>query len=235
MANESSLALARLPILGPRARLIDVVHEALRDAIAGGVLPPGTRLREAAIAQQYGVSVTPVREAMRRLEREGLVAVSPHRGAMVSVFTARDIANLYEIHEVLQCRAARHAAAAAHCDFAALEALLAAMAAVLDEPDQREFNRLDLAFHRAINDMGGNPQLADLIEQTHRRILSQRIRLAVHLPGRPALSHAQHHELFIAVRTGDADRAEMLTRAHIRSVRDAVVRLLEDGMHEGAA
>lgn len=226
--------LIALPLIGPRARLVDVVYEALRDAIVAGALSPGARLREVALAKHYGVSPTPVREALRRLEREGLVEVSPHKGATVAAFTLHELANLYEIHEILQCRAMRRAAEARDRDFASLVALLAEAEAILGEPDQVEFNRLDLAFHRALNEMGGNAPLAELIEQVHRRIQSARVRDAVYLPGRPAQSHAQHHQLLAAVRDRDADRAEELTSAHIGAVRDAVLGIL-GGTRAGVA
>lgn len=235
MECRSTPELATLPILPARARLVDVVHEALRDAIAGGSLGPGTRLRETALARHYGVSATPVREALRRLERDGLVTVHPHRGAMVATFSPREIANLYEIHEALQSQAVRRAAEASQHDYRQIDELLAKMERVLDEPDQLAFNRLDLAFHRALNELSGNAPLADLIEQVHRRILSQRIRLAVHLPDRPALSHRQHKEMLAAVRAGDADAAEAWTRAHIRSVCAAVLTALDIAERQGAA
>jgi len=221
-----SADLAGLPALGARRRLVDVVSDALRDAIADGMLAPGVRLREVALAERFGVSPTPVREALRRLEREGLVEVDPHRGASVATFDAAEIADLYEVHEVLECRAVRRAAMAGDQDFSRGEALLAAAEGVLTDPDQVGFNRLDLAFHRALNGMGGNAALAELIEQIHRRIQGVRIRCAGHLPDRPVHSHAQHLEILAAVRAQDADRAETLARAHIHSVRDAVLRVL---------
>ncbi|MGH2562462.1 MAG: GntR family transcriptional regulator [Thermomicrobiales bacterium] len=217
-----------LPRLGSRRRLTDVVCDALRDAITDGVLTPGARLREVALATQFDVSPTPVREAIRRLEREGLVEVSPHRGAVVATLSARGLADLYEVHEVLQCHAVRRAAELDHDDFSRLEELLTAAAPVLTRADQIEFNRLDLAFHRALNEMSGNSPLADFIEQVHRRIQTARIRCAVHLPDRPARSHAQHEQILRAIRNRDADRAEALTRAHIRTVRDAVQTVLDE-------
>ena len=226
--------LTGLPVLGARRRLTDVVSDALREAISDGMLAPGSRLREVALAKHFGVSPTPVREALRRLEREGLVVLDPHRGATVVAFGTDDIADLYEIHEILECRAVRRAASAPR-DVAPLEAIMAEAERVLADPDQIEFNRIDLAFHRTLNALGGNAPLAELTEQIHRRIQGVRIRSAGHLPGRPALSHAQHRELLDAVRAGHADRAEALARAHIRSVRDAVIRVLAAASHENVA
>ena len=227
--------LAGLRVLGARRPLADAVSDALREAITDGMLAPGTRLREVSLARHFTVSATPVREALRRLEREGLVEADPHRGAAVAALRPEEIVDLYEVHEVLECRAVRRAAEAEHRDLARLEALLAEAEGVLSGPDHVAFNRLDLAFHRALNGLGGNAPLAELIEQVHRRIQGVRLRSAGHLPGRPALSHAQHLALLEAVRRRDAEQAEGLARAHIRSVRDAVVGVLADAAHENVA
>ena len=115
------------------------------------------------------------------------------------------------------------------------EEILAAAERLLSEPDQTEFNRLDLAFHVALNRSGGNLPLAEMTEQLHRRIQGVRIRWLGHLPGRPALSHAQHREMLEAVRAAEADRAEALARTHIRTVRDAVFGVLAEASREEVA
>ena len=233
--QDTATSLAGLRVLDARQRLADAVADALRDAITDGALVPGARLREVPLAKHFGVSSTPVREAIRRLEREGLVQADPHRGATVAAFSPREIAHLYEVHEVLECRAVRRAAETTPRDFSRAEALLAEAEGVLADPDQVEFNRIDRAFHRTVNAMGGNVPLAELTEQIHRRIQGVRIRLAVQLPGRPAQSHTQHQSILAAVRAHDADRAEALARVHIHSVRDAVLRALADETREEVA
>jgi DNA-binding GntR family transcriptional regulator len=221
-------ALQSLPPIGASRRLADAVSDALRDAISDGRLAPGLRLREVMLARQLGVSATPVREALRQLEREGLVAVDPHRGAAVAALTVGEFVDLYEIHEILECRAVRRAAEADWDggEIDRLETLLADAEPLLGQPEQTQFNRLDLAFHLRLNRLSGNHALAELTVQLHRRIQAVRVHCVGHLPGRPADSQAQHREILEAVRRRDADRAEALARAHIRSTRDAVVRVL---------
>src|SRR3982751_1331914 len=97
--------LAPLPAVAARQSLVDLAYAALREAITSGALLPGTPLREGALARQFGVSTTPVREALRRLDREGLVHLTPNRGARVSAYTLRDILDRFEVREVLECRA----------------------------------------------------------------------------------------------------------------------------------
>src|SRR5215471_17047222 len=127
MISETSEShqLAGLPPGGARQSLVDIAYEAIREAITSGALLPGTRLREAALARHFAISTTPVREALRRLDREGLVRLSPNRGAIVAEFDLREILDLFEIREVLECRAVRRAAAQRVRELQPAEALLA--------------------------------------------------------------------------------------------------------------
>ena len=206
--------------------LTDVVHKELREAITCGSLKPGVRLREVALAKRYNVSATPVREALRRLEREGLVETHPHRGATVAAISAADLCNLYEVHEVLEAFAVRRAAEIHGHDLSLAEQLLDQLDACVADPDQTTFNALDLHFHRSLNMLSGNAQLADLISQTHRRIQAARNKHEIHLPDRPRLSQSQHRALLRAIAAGNADEAEELARNQIRSVREPVLRML---------
>jgi len=228
MTRDPLASLAGLPRLAVPESLSSMVHDALSEAITSGALPLGFRLREIPLSQHFGVSTTPVREAVRRLEREGLVEVSPRRGAIVAGVDVERAADLYELREILECRAARRAAQQRGSDLSRLNQLLAEAEGFLDEPDQVEFNRLDVQFHRAIGDLGGNAQLAEMAERVHRRIQAVRIACAVSLPGRPRLSQRQHRAIVAAFKARDADRSETLVRAHIDDVREAVLKVLRD-------
>jgi DNA-binding GntR family transcriptional regulator len=220
--------LDSLPPLASSGSLVDRIHEALGAAIISGGLDPGTRLREIPLAKHFGVSTTPLREALRRLDFEGLIDLHPRRGAVVVDLDPATVAQLYEIRAILETGAVRRAAEAGHreADLAPLLALMTEASHVLHEPAQVAFNQIDVRLHRALNELSGNPELAALAERTHRRIQAVRVRCAVHLPGRPALSHAQHQVVIGAVRDGDPDRAEAAVRAHVESVRDSVLGVL---------
>lgn len=225
-SHNSSLPATLM--LGPRQSLTDGVHTALHQAITMGLLAPGTRLREVELARHFAISPTPVREAIRRLEREGLITVLAYRGATVAELDARQLADLYDIHELLECRAVRLAAEHGPRGNTRLDEIMRATEALLRQPtpDERAFNQLDLQFHRTLNELSGNTALAQLIEQLHLRIQSIRIHVAGPITGRPASSHAQHAAILAAVAAGDADRAEMLAREHIRRTRETVLRML---------
>jgi DNA-binding GntR family transcriptional regulator len=228
-AMSSSPQLAGLPTGGARQSLVDIAYEALSEAITSGALLPGTRLREAALARHFTISTTPVREALRRLDREGLVRLSPNRGAIVAEFDLREILDLFEIREVLECRAVRRAAGQRSRDLHAAEAILAAAARQVAQRDRVEWNRLEVAFHRAINDLSGNFELAELSERIHRTVQGLCVRcLREPIYGSEKLQLMQsHHQAIIdAVRNGNVRDAETHARVHIHSIRDSIAEAL---------
>jgi DNA-binding GntR family transcriptional regulator len=221
--------LAGLAVGGVRHSLVDIAYLALRDSITSGALLPGTRLREAALARHFSISVTPVREALRRLDREGLIRHSPNRGAVVAEFDLREILDLFEIREVLECRAARRAAVQPSRDVRGAESLIAAAAKQITQRDRVEWNRLEVAFHRAINDLSGNFELAELAERIHRNVQGLCVRCLrepIYGPEQLRLMQSHHQSILEAVRDGNAREAEARTRAHIRSIRDSIAAVL---------
>jgi DNA-binding GntR family transcriptional regulator len=221
--------LAGLAVGGARRSLVDIAYLALRDSITSGALLPGTRLREAALAQHFSISATPVREALRRLDREGLVSLSPNRGAVVAEFDLREILDLFEIREVLECRAARRAAVQPSRDVRLAESLMTAAARHITRRDRVEWNRLEVAFHRAINDLSGNVELAALAERIHRTVQGLCVRCLrepIYGPEQFRLMQTQHQSILEAVREGNSREAEARTRAHIHSIRDSIAAVL---------
>jgi DNA-binding GntR family transcriptional regulator len=229
MSSTELPPLAGLAAGSARQSLVDIAYVALRDAITSGALLPGTRLREAALAQHFSISTTPVREALRRLDREGLVRLSPNRGAVVAEFDVREILDLFEIREVLECRAVRRAATQRTRDLGHAEALLVAEAKQVAQHDRVEWNRLEVAFHRAIGDLSGNFELAELAERVHRSVQGLCVRCLrepLYGPDQLQLMQAHHQAILDAVRAGDADAAEAHAREHIQHVRDSVAEAL---------
>jgi DNA-binding GntR family transcriptional regulator len=212
-----------------RQSLVDVAYDAVREAITSGELLPGTRLREAALARHFSISTTPVREALRRLDREGLVRLSPNRGAIVAEFNAREILDLFEIREVLECRAVHKAARQRLRDVRGAEAVLASAAGQVAQRDRVEWNRLEVAFHRAINDVSGNVELAELAERIHRTVQGLCVRCMrepIFGPETLQLMQAQHQAILESVRKGEARQAEAHARTHIQYIRDAIAQAL---------
>jgi DNA-binding GntR family transcriptional regulator len=221
--------IAGLPTGGARQSLVDIAYEALREAITSGALLPGTHLREAALARHFDISTTPIREALRRLDREGLVRLSPNRGAVVAEFDLREILDLFEIREVLECRAVRRAAGQRSRDLQPALAVLAAASKQVAQRDRVEWNRLEVAFHRAINDLSGNFELADLTERIHRTVQGLCVRCMrepLYGPEKLQLMQSQHHAIVDAVRDGNPREAEARARTHIHYIRDSIAEAL---------
>jgi DNA-binding GntR family transcriptional regulator len=228
-AAADAFQFAGLAAGGARHSLVDIAYEALRDAITSGALLPGTRLREAALARHFGISTTPVREALRRLDREGLVRLSPNRGAVVAEFNLREILDLFEVREVLECRAVRRAAGQRVRDLSRAEAIMAEAARQIAQPDRVEWNRLEVAFHRAVNDLSGNLELAELAERIHRTVQGLCVRCMrdpLYGPDKLQLMQSQHQAIVEAVRSGHAREAEARARAHIQQIRDSIAEAL---------
>lgn len=216
-------ALAAIPPLPESGSLVGQVRDVLCEAIISGTLEPGTRLRVVPLSEHFGVSAMPVREALRRLESEGLIDLNPRRGAVVSALDASTVADLYELRLVLESAAVQRAARLAG-SVDQIDGLVSQMGDYLDENPQVTFHRLDLELHRAINELSGNTELAATAEQVHRRIQAVRVRCAV--PGRLRVAHGQHRAIVAAIKDGDESVAADALTEHITSAKAYVLDAL---------
>jgi DNA-binding GntR family transcriptional regulator len=188
------------------------VYEALRQEIRGGSILPGDLLRERELADVYGVSKTPVREALSLLEQENLVKAIPRAGYMVTQLTFRDLQEVHQLRVTLESMAARLAAEnITEEELRELEGLIAT-----SEPEEAlVFNH---KFHSAIARASGNSRLAKMIEQllddTDRWAALDVARLS------PAVLLIGHRAELEALRTRDPDVAEKAMREHVQRVYD---------------
>lgn len=199
-------------------------YERLLEEIAAGQLPPGTRLREVELAGRLGISRTPVRDAIRQLEADGLVVHTPRVGATIRSLDYAEVMELYEMRAVLEGTAARLAArAASDVEIAELEALNEELGAA--EGDARRVFALNKQFHRTLLDAARNRYLARSVNSLEKTLLilgpstlseSDRVREAV----------AEHAVVLEALRAHDGPRAEMLMRQHIEAAHRARLRQL---------
>jgi DNA-binding GntR family transcriptional regulator len=187
----------------------------LRDRIVTLRLPPGTVLREDALMAELSIGRTPLREAVRRLALEGLVAVQPRRGTYVTDVDAAEIVHITELRAELEGYAA--GLAARRMDPAArraAEALLGELGRLGREEDHEALMALDRRIHAFVWEASGNPYLVDTLERYFS--LSLRIWYVV-LDRVPGLGHAVHDqtELLTALADRDAQRAHALMREHV--------------------
>ena len=216
--------LPELRMSRPGAGLADAIYETLSDAIIRGALPAGFRLREIVLSKHFDVSTTPVRDALRRLDYEGLVEISPRRGAVVATVDGLQLRDLYEIRELLECHALSRVGDQPAPDLAGLGELLDRSGPVAESDDYARFSELDLEFHGLLTALGGNQELLVLAQQTHRRIQAVRMRNAVGLPGQQKTSHQEHVRIVELLSEGEIGSAVDQLRRHITSVRDAVMK-----------
>ena len=191
-------------------------HRVIRDHIVDGTHRGGSMLSENTLASALGMSRTPVRAALLRLEEEGWVTIYPKRGALVRAFTQQDEREMAEARHLLETggvRAASPGALAGLCT--RLEALISAQEAAVREQDRDEFVELCVSFHRAFVEVGGNGLLLDFSDRLRSR---QAVMLHMKLPAIDA--HAQeivaaHRALLDACRHGDLGRFAALLHEHI--------------------
>lgn len=192
---------------------------AIRERVIRGQYPPGHRLTEDDLAEQYGVSRIPVREALRLLEGEGFVRVIPYTGTFVAELTAQDAADLLEIRGVLEPLAAARAAQTRtpqHLD--ELRSILTEGNAALAQEDLELLAELNTRFHTLLTEASGNVTLNQIIGTLRHKITWV---YSVELPRRAADSWAEHRLIIDALERADADSARALMVAHVRSAQAA--------------
>jgi DNA-binding GntR family transcriptional regulator len=203
--------------------VVDQVYAAVRARILDGDLARGTKLRQEALAEELGVSRTPLREALRRLAAEGLVEFHPNRGAQVAHLRPEAVRAAYEARLVFEPGAARLAAQRQPRE--ELDAMRLAVQAERAGGEPRNAYAASRAFHLALARASGNEYLARLAESLWHpgladAIFDQQIRRPGSLDG----DVEEHEAIVAAIADGDGTRAEALTRRHIHS---ALERLLE--------
>jgi DNA-binding GntR family transcriptional regulator len=193
-------------------------YERLVADIRAGVLKPGDRLTETELAQRLGISRTPVREAVRQLESDGLVVHVPRAGAVVRTLDYAEITELYEMRAVLESTAARFAArAASDVELAELEAINAEMAAASDTRMLFEANR---QFHAVLLNAARNRFLVKSVEAVQKTLLILGPS-TMEEGGRASEAIAEHQRLLDALRERDCDAAEAVMRTHIEAAHRA--------------
>jgi DNA-binding GntR family transcriptional regulator len=218
---------------GGRRTAHELVRDTLRQAILTGVMTGGTRLVQADIAAQLGVSTTPVREALRDLAAEGLIRMDPHRGAVVHELDVDELHELYDIRLALEPLAVRRAAELITDDqLAAAQAIQTRMDA---ETDPVAWVLLNFEFHAVLEAAAGQHRLSSLIRSVQDSA-SRYVGHAVQIdPTRIPEGNAQHRALLEAITARDAERAGALLVEHLRGTLSAVLAVQEQAAREQAA
>jgi DNA-binding GntR family transcriptional regulator len=203
------------------------VQAAIRDAIVRAELPPGAKLSENELAERFGVSRTPIREALGRLRDDRLVQVVPQLGTFVARISIQAISDAQFIREALECAAIRPAAeGAGEDDIAALEENIRSQERVRDSGDLDAWYLLDDAYHRYLCDLSGHMAVWPVSERAKSHLNRLR-RLSLSLPDYMPEMVLEHREIATAVGDRDPDGAEEALRHHLRMVLREIPRIRE--------
>jgi DNA-binding GntR family transcriptional regulator len=204
------------------------IAAALRSDIVTGRLAAGARLRQVEIAQRFGVSTTPVREAFALLQSDGLVRIDTHRGVTVFLPTIQDLIEHYEIRRALEMLAVEHAAERFQPqDAPPLIALLDEMRSTSDPVRYVERNQ---AFHLGLYRLSGRSRLVAMIEDLRNASLAyNHLYAAADIPRDAERLDAEHREILAACQASDQARAAVAVRNHISQTILHVMHVLDTG------
>jgi DNA-binding GntR family transcriptional regulator len=206
---------------GSRRTLADELRLALADDIVRGLITPGAALDETELARRFGVSRTPVREAIRQLDASGLIEVRAHRGAVVARPSEERLLGMFEAMAELEALCAGLAAERMTVpERAALEAAHEELRALIHGGDPQRYHEVNEAFHATIYAGAHNSYLAEMTHATRKRVQPFR-RAQFRSLGRLAKSHLEHDRVVVAILRGDREGAAAAMRLHIMTVCEA--------------
>lgn len=210
--------------------LRDIVFQAMREAIIKGDLKPGERLMEVQLAEEMGVSRTPVREAIRKLELEGLVVMVPRKGAYVAGLTLKEVADVFEIRGSLEGLAAALAAdRITDEEVAELDNILEDISVAGEKGDVDTIIEKDALFHQILFNATRNDRLAQIISNLKEHIDRFRAQ-SFENPARFKGVLEEHQKILDSIKQGDIINAESLAKEHIYRVEYNIMEMLRKQM-----
>jgi len=220
---ESRLIPVKLDTYKP---LREVVFETLREAIINGTLKPGERMMEIQLAEQLGVSRTPVREAIRKLELEGFVVMIPRKGAYVAGISLKDIADVFEVRAAMEALAAGLAAERITAEeLEEMERLLVRIGEHIEANRLEEVVEMDTLFHEALYKASRNLKLEQILQNLREQI--QRFRsTSLAFPGRMKEALKNHKKIVEAISDRNTALAQQLAQEHIENAENSMLEAL---------
>ncbi len=203
--------------------LRDVIFNSLREAIIVGELKPGERLMEVHLAEKMGVSRTPVREAIRKLELEGFVTMIPRKGAHVAELSVKDIMDVLELRASLDGLAASLAAKRIRKDeLNSLKSVYASLNDYIEKDNLQGSIKKDIEFHEIIYRASRNDRLIQIIDNLREQVLRFRV-LYLKDYGSPKNLIPEHNEIFNSIKNHDCEKAEKAAEQHIKNQEKVIV------------
>jgi len=208
--------------------LREVVFETIRNAIISGSLKPGERLMEVQMAERLGVSRTPIREAIRKLELEGLIIMLPRKGAYVADLSVKDLTEVLEIRAALEGMATGLAVTRINeCEIEELELIALKFHKALENGDLEELLFQDSQFHETIFKASRNERLIQLNNNLREQV--QRFReMYLKKINRSKKTSMEHFDIVEAISRRDISKAEKLARKHIETTENGILEMMEN-------
>ncbi len=207
--------------------LRDVVFNTLRHAILKGELEPGERLMEIALAQKLGVSRTPIREAIRKLELEGLVVMVPRKGAEVADITEKDLRDVLEVRTALEELSIELAMKnMTKKNFEELEAANETFAKNSEGDDLIKIAESDVAFHEIIYMATGNNRLIQMINNLREQMYRYRLEYIKDKSSHERLV-AEHNRIIAAMKGGDISGAKAAIKLHVENQEENILKSIK--------
>lgn len=198
------------------------VFQSIREDILSGRYEQNTELKEAAIGAELGVSRTPVREALRQLELEGLVTIIPNRGAYVNMITAKDVQDIYVIRSMLEGLCARWATQSITDEqLEGMEETLCLSEYHTTKKNYDKLYELDSQFHEQLYGAGGSRILNHILSDFHDYVKMVR-KATISTSSRSVTSTEEHRAIFEAIKEKDPDKAEALAKEHVKHTIESI-------------
>ena len=198
------------------------VFKSIREDILSGRYEQNTELKEAAIGAELGVSRTPVREALRQLELEGLVTIIPNRGAYVNMITAKDVQDIYVIRSMLEGLCARWATQSITAEqLDSMEETLCLSEYHTSKKNYEKLYELDSLFHEQLYEAGGSRILNHILSDFHDYVKMVR-KATISTSSRSVTSTEEHRAIFEAIKEKDPDKAEALAKEHVKHTIESI-------------
>ncbi len=198
------------------------VFQSIREDILSGRYEQNTELKEAAIGAELGVSRTPVREALRQLELEGLVTIIPNRGAYVNMITAKDVQDIYVIRSMLEGLCARWATQSITDEqLDSMEETLCLSEYHTSKKNYEKLYELDSLFHEQLYEAGGSRILNHILSDFHDYVKMVR-KATISTSSRSVTSTEEHRAIFEAIKEKDPDKAESLAKEHVKHTIESI-------------
>lgn len=213
-----------MPSSPARRLLADRAYESLRSSLQSGAYPPGTFLSERQLALRLGMSKTPLKSALVRLEAEGFLRISPQQGIVVREPSVQEVADLFDLREAIETFVAQKLAGRiAPADALRLRANLKEQAKAARERNASEATRLDTEFHMMLCDFLGNREVQQSLARMRDKLNMLILGNLTRVPDRMATSYKEHAMIAAALLKGRGPRAVELVRHHLDYGRNLVL------------